>query len=83
MMQLQLVSGMRPGGVVQMRACNIDMSGKIWEYRRCSHRAAFVASDFGGDGGRTAGASNPTDPVLTHWRVIERTAGASTAHVGL
>jgi integrase len=38
MIELQLVSGMRPGEVVLMRTCNIDMSGKTWEYRPESHK---------------------------------------------
>ncbi len=38
MIRLQLVTGMRPGEVVQIRACDIDMSGKIWEYRPSSHK---------------------------------------------
>lgn len=38
MIQLQLVTGMRPGEVVLMRTCDIDMSGKIWEYRPGSHK---------------------------------------------
>jgi integrase len=39
MSELQLVTGMRPGEVVLMRTCDIDMSGKIWEYRPESHKA--------------------------------------------
>ena len=35
---VQLVTGMRPGEVVLMRACDIDMSGKTWEYRPESHK---------------------------------------------
>lgn len=38
MINLQLVTGMRPGEVVLMRACDIDMSGRIWEYRPASHK---------------------------------------------
>ena len=38
MIRLQLVTGMRPGEVVQMRVCDIDMSGKIWDYRPASHK---------------------------------------------
>ncbi len=38
MINLQLVTGMRPGEVVLMRTCDIDMSGKIWEYRPASHK---------------------------------------------
>jgi len=38
MIELELVTGMRPGEVVLMRTCDIDMSGKIWEYRPGSHK---------------------------------------------
>jgi len=38
MIEMQLVTGMRPGEVVRMRARDIDMSGKIWEYRPESHK---------------------------------------------
>jgi integrase len=38
MIELQLVTGMRPSEVVLLRACDIDMSGKIWEYRPASHK---------------------------------------------
>ncbi len=38
MIELQLVTGMRPGEVVLLRTCDIDMSGKIWEYRPGSYK---------------------------------------------
>ncbi len=38
MIELQLVTGMRPGEVVLVRTCDIDMSGKTWEYRPESHK---------------------------------------------
>jgi integrase len=33
MIRLQLVTGMRPGEVVIMRAIDLDMTGKVWLYR--------------------------------------------------
>jgi integrase len=33
MVRLQLVTGMRPGEVVIMRAMDLDMTGKVWLYR--------------------------------------------------
>jgi len=45
MINLQLVTGMRPGEVVLMRACDIDMSGKIWEYRPASHKTEHHGID--------------------------------------
>jgi integrase len=32
MIQLQRLTGMRPGEVVAMRTCNIDVSGEVWRY---------------------------------------------------
>jgi integrase len=38
MVELQLLAGMRPGEVVVMRACDIDMVGKVWLYRPGRHK---------------------------------------------
>lgn len=38
MVQLQRLSGMRPGEVLQMRICDIDTSRSIWEYIPQSHK---------------------------------------------
>jgi len=38
MVQLQLLTGMRPGEVVSMRACDIEMSNAIWVYRPPRHK---------------------------------------------
>ncbi len=38
MIQLQLLSGMRPGEVLQMRACDLTMTDDSWEYRPQSHK---------------------------------------------
>ena len=38
MIQLQRYTGMRPGEVVKMRACDIDMSGEVWIYERAEHK---------------------------------------------
>jgi len=40
MVRLQLETGMRPGELVVMRACDIDMSGPVWLYRPPSHKTA-------------------------------------------
>jgi integrase len=40
MVQLQLLTGMRPGEVVQMRPIDIDMGGGVWLYRPASHKTA-------------------------------------------
>ena len=38
MVRLQLASGMRPGELVIMRACDLNMSGAIWEYVPGTHK---------------------------------------------
>jgi len=38
MVRLQLLTGMRPGEVCQMRACDIDMVGDVWTYRPAQHK---------------------------------------------
>jgi integrase len=38
MVQLQRLTGMRPGEVVLMRACDIDMSGCVWIYEPSAHK---------------------------------------------
>jgi integrase len=38
MVRVQLLTGARPGEVCILRACDIDMSGKVWLYRPGSHR---------------------------------------------
>jgi integrase len=40
MILVQLHTGMRPGEVCVMRACDIDMSGKVWLYRPARHKTA-------------------------------------------
>ncbi|MCG8404729.1 MAG: site-specific integrase [Phycisphaerales bacterium] len=38
MIQLQRFTGMRPGEVIMMRACDLDTSGKVWLYRPSTHK---------------------------------------------
>ena len=38
--QLQLLTGARPGEIVIMRPCDIDKSGKIWLYSPAEHKTA-------------------------------------------
>jgi integrase len=44
MIQLQILTGMRPGEVVQMRGCDLNMSGNVWEYRPESHKTEHHGS---------------------------------------
>jgi integrase len=38
MIDLQLLAGMRPGEVVIMRSCDVDMSCPVWVYRPQLHK---------------------------------------------
>jgi integrase len=38
MIQLQLLTGMRPGEVLIMRGCDLDTSGELWTYTPASHK---------------------------------------------
>lgn len=38
MVQLQLMTGMRPGEVVIMRGCDLNTTGRVWEYAPSSHK---------------------------------------------
>ena len=38
MIELQRLTGMRPGEARMMRGCDLDMSGSLWEYRPASHK---------------------------------------------
>lgn len=40
MIELQRMTGMRPGEVVIMRGCDLDTEGAIWTYRPPSHKTA-------------------------------------------
>jgi integrase len=41
MIELQRLSGMRPGEVVLMRPCDVDRSGDVWIYRPSKHKTAY------------------------------------------
>ena len=38
MVRLQVETGMRPGELVVLRACDLDMTGPVWLYRPSSHK---------------------------------------------
>lgn len=42
MIQLQRLTGMRPGEVTNMRACDIDRSGEIWIYRLPKYKTSHL-----------------------------------------
>ncbi|OAI41515.1 hypothetical protein AYO40_00340 [Planctomycetaceae bacterium SCGC AG-212-D15] len=45
MVRLQLETGMRPGELVAMRACDLDTTGKVWHYRPSSHKTLHHGHD--------------------------------------
>jgi integrase len=40
MVELQLLTGMRPGEVCRLRTCDLDTSGKVWLYNPPRHSAS-------------------------------------------
>ena len=42
MLRLQLITGMRPGEVIRMRAADLDMPGKLWAYTPSSHKTEHL-----------------------------------------
>jgi integrase len=38
MVRLQRLTGCRPGEVCQLRPCDLDRSGEVWQYRPASHK---------------------------------------------
>lgn len=38
LIQIQVLTGCRPGEAVAMRGCDLDVSGRIWAYRPSSHK---------------------------------------------
>jgi integrase len=41
MVELQTLTGMRPGEVCVMRTCDVDRSGRLWTYKPGSHKTAY------------------------------------------
>jgi integrase len=41
MIELQRLTGMRPGEVCSMRACDLDTTGPVWFYRPSQHNTAW------------------------------------------
>jgi integrase len=45
MVELQLLTGMRPGEVCGIRPCDIDTSRAVWEYRPPQHKLSYLEKD--------------------------------------
>ncbi|HOW71368.1 MAG TPA: tyrosine-type recombinase/integrase [Phycisphaerae bacterium] len=45
MIQVQMLTGMRPGEVTIMRGCDLDTSGRVWVYRPAWHKTEHHCHD--------------------------------------
>jgi integrase len=45
MIELQRLTGMRPGEVVRMRAADLETGGRVWFYRPAQHKTAWRGKD--------------------------------------
>ncbi|MBX3396774.1 MAG: tyrosine-type recombinase/integrase [Phycisphaerae bacterium] len=45
MVELQRLTGMRPGEVCIMRACDLDMTGSLWKYTPAFHKTDYAEHD--------------------------------------
>lgn len=45
MIEVQLLTGMRPGEIVIMRGCDLDTSGRVWTYTPQSHKTEHHGKD--------------------------------------
>jgi integrase len=61
MILIQWHSGMRPGEVVQIRPCDIDMSGDVWFYRPQEHKTKHRGHE------RVIGLGKTCQSILQPW----------------
>jgi integrase len=66
MIELQRLSGMRPGEVCQMRTIDLDTSGRIWVYRPESHKTEHHGR------GRVIHFGPQAQEILRPWLQTER-----------
>jgi integrase len=68
MIELQLLTGMRPGEVTIMRTCDLDMSGQVWRYTPESHKTEHHGRE------RTIFLGPQAQAVLKPWLRTELSA---------
>lgn len=68
MVQLQHLTGMRPGEVTSMRRGDLDRSGEVWVYRPARHKTAYRGH------GREVYLGRQAQEVLEPWLHREATA---------
>ncbi|MDB5350168.1 MAG: site-specific tyrosine recombinase XerC [Planctomycetota bacterium] len=74
MIQLQRLTGMRPGEVCQMRSCDLDMSGKVWAYTPASHKTQHHGKT------RTIYLGPQAQEIVKPWLRTELTAYLFSPH---
>ena len=65
--EIQWLGGCRPQDVVQMRACDIDMSGPVWEYRPPRYKTEHHNDDKAPDLDRVVYLGPTSQSVLKKW----------------
>jgi integrase len=68
MIELQRLTGMRPGEVCLMRSCDLDVSGRVWSYRPQSHKTERYGRD------RVIYLGPKAQEILRPWLRTELTA---------
>ena len=61
MIELQRLTGARPGEICMMRTCDLVTAGKVWEYRPASHKTAHYGK------GRVIFIGPQAQEVLRPW----------------
>jgi integrase len=78
MVELQRLTGMRPGGACLMRACDLDMTGDVWLYRPLRHKTAHRGKErIIGLGPKAQETVKPFLSLSSDW--ISRTAPTTTS----
>jgi integrase len=68
MIELQRLTGMRPGEVTSMRSCDIDTSGRVWAYTPSEHKTEHHGKE------RTIYLGPQAQAILKPWLRTELTA---------
>lgn len=68
MVRVQLLTGMRPGEVCILRACDIDMTGRVWVYRPHAHKTEHHGK------GREVFVGPQAQEVIRPWLRLETQA---------
>jgi integrase len=74
MAEVQWLSGCRPQDVVQMRACDLDRSGPVWEYRPPRHKTQHHDEDGTSDRDRVVYIGPKAQAVLDPLLSLDPTA---------